>query len=214
MPRNRLVLRQITLSAGVLLACLPAWAVAGLLLGTGSAVLTVVAVVPMLAGLVVPVMVWFVGEDPLDRSGGWFVTITTVTIMFAVAVGAGVPGTYLELAGRRVPVVVTAGDDAAGDGYQFVEVTATDTGERLGRVRFFAGQDVRAGDRLVVVFDPLGRLPPGTGRPAPDRSGALHGLAAAGMLLLITSTVLRIRRDLRRYDFTGSRRPPGRPRPR
>ncbi|MEU4163659.1 hypothetical protein [Actinoplanes sp. NPDC026670] len=207
MPRNRLILRQISLSAGALAICLSAWGVAGFLAGSGSPVLTVVAVAPMLAGLIVPVLVWFVGEDPRDRRGGWFVAIGVVTLLFAVAAGAGVSGAYLELAGDRVPVVVTAGDDVSGDGYQLVEVSAASTGEDLGEVLFFADRDLRAGDRLVAVFDPLGWFPPATGQPSPARSRSTYALATVAALLLTALTALRIRRDVNRYDFTGSRRP-------
>ncbi|BEL04912.1 hypothetical protein Q0Z83_031030 [Actinoplanes sichuanensis] len=212
MPRNRLILRQISLSVGSLSICLSAWAAAGFLAGAGSTVLTVLAVVPMLAGLIVPVLVWFLGEDPRDRHGGWFVAIGAVTLLFAVAAGAGVTGAYLELAGDRVPVVVTAGDDVSGDGYQLVEVAAAATGEDLGEVLFFADRDLRAGDRMVAVFDPLGWFPPATARPSPPRLRYTYALTLTGAVLLTALTAARIRRDLNRYDFTGSRRPPTRTR--
>jgi hypothetical protein len=211
-PRNRLILRQICLSLGALLACLTAWVAVAALTGSGSTVLMFVAVLPMVAGLVVPVMVWFAGEDRLDRRPGWFTGIGVVTLLFAVAVGVGVSATYLDLAGRRVPVVVTAGDGVSRQGHQLVVVETAATGEDLGEVLFFADRDIRAGDRMVAVLDPLGWFPPEVGQPSPALHRCTYALAAAGALLLTVLTALRIRRDLRRYDFTGSRRPAGRSR--
>jgi hypothetical protein len=206
-PRNRLIVRQISLSLGALFVCLSAWAGVGVLTGSGSTALMAVAVLPMLAGLVVPVMVWFAGEDRRDRRPGWFAAIGVVTLLFAVAASVGVSATYLELAGRRVPVVVTAGDGVSREGYQLVAVEAAATGEDLGEVLFFAERDIRAGDRMIAVLDPLGWFPPDTGQPSPGLQRYVYGLAAVGTLLLAGLTALRIRRDLRRYDFTGSRRP-------
>jgi hypothetical protein len=206
-PRNRLILRQIVLSLGALFACLAAWVGVGVLTGSGSPTLMAVAVLPMVAGLVVPVMVWFTGEDRLDRRPAWFAVIGVVTLLFAVAASVGVSATYLELAGRRVPVVVTAGDDVSREGYQLVAVEAAATGEDLGEVLFFAERDIRAGDRMVAVIDPLGWFPPDIGQPSPVLQRYVYGLVAAGTVLLAAVTALRIRRDLRRYDFTGSRRP-------
>jgi hypothetical protein len=206
-PRNRLILRQMSLSLGALFACLSAWVGVGVLTGSGSTTLMTVAVLPMVAGLVVPVLVWFAGEDPRDRRPAWFAAIGAVTLLFAVATSAGVSATYLDLAGRRVPVVVTAGDDVSRDGYQLVVVESAATGEEMGEVLLFADRTIRAGDRTVAVIDPLGWFPPDTGRPAPALQRSTYALAAAGAALLAALTAVRIRRDLRRYDFTGSRRP-------
>ncbi|MFC4068499.1 hypothetical protein [Actinoplanes subglobosus] len=207
MPRNRLILRQILLSASSLFVCLSAWVLVGVLAGSGSRALIALSVVPMLAGLLLPVTVWFAGEDPRDRGAGWFAAIGLVTLLFAVAASFGVSATYLELAGHRVPVVVTAGDGAARDGYQLVAVRAVSTGEELGEVLFFAERDLRAGDRLVAMVDPLGWFPPGTAQPSPGRQRATETLAVAGSAMLVVLTAARVRRDLHRYDFTGSRRP-------
>jgi hypothetical protein len=209
-PRNRLILRQLSLSLAALFTCLAAWGTAAVLAGSGSTTLLVVAVLPMLAGLVAPVLVWFAGEDRLDRGAGWYTAIGVVTLLFAAAAGSGVPATYLNLAGQRVPVVVTAADKASADGYQRVAVSAAASGEDLGEVLLFAEHHLRAGDRMVTVVDPLGWFPPGAGQPPPMVLRSAYGLAAAGVVLLAASTALRIRRDLHRYDFTGSRRPPQR----
>jgi hypothetical protein len=206
-PRNRLILRQILLSVGSLSVCLSAWVLVGVLAGSGSRWLVVVSVVPMLAGLLLPVMVWFAGEDRRDRGVGWFAAIGLVTVLFAVTASLGVPAGYLELAGRRVPVVVTAGDGLSRDGYQLVAVETASTGEELGEVLFFADRDIRAGDRLVAMVDPLGWFPPDTAQPSPDLERTTDILAVAGSALLTVLTAMRVRRDLHRYDFTGSRRP-------
>ncbi|MEU8661172.1 hypothetical protein [Actinoplanes philippinensis] len=210
MPRNRLIQRQVLLSLAALSVCLSGWVTAGVLTGSGSTVLMFVAVAPMVAGLVVPLLVWFAGEDRLDRRPVWYAGIGVVTLLFAVAAGMGTPATYLDVAGRRVPVVVTAGDDAARDGYQLVVAETAAGGEDLGELLVFADHDLRAGDRLVAVIDPLGWFPPDAGQPSPVLLRWTYGLAAAAAVLLAALTGLRVRRDLNRYDFTGSRRPPQR----
>ncbi|WP_433797026.1 hypothetical protein [Actinoplanes sp. CA-252034] len=207
MPRNRLILRQVLLSLAAMFVCLSAWVTVGVLTGPGSTALTITAVPAMLLGLIAPVLLWFAGEDPLDRRPVWFTGISVVTLLFAIAASAGVASAYLDVAGRRVPVVVTAGDDTAHEGYQLVVARTTADGEDLGEVLVFADRDVRAGDRMVALIDPLGWFPPNAGQPSPQLLRYTYGLAAAGSMLLAVLTTLRIRRDLRRYDFTGSRRP-------
>jgi hypothetical protein len=51
---------------------------------------------------------------------------------------------------------------------------------------------------------------PGAAAPEPRLQRLAVLTAAAGLTLLAVLTALRVRRDLRRYDLTGSRRPPQR----
>ncbi|MEU4620537.1 hypothetical protein AB0G04_11240 [Actinoplanes sp. NPDC023801] len=69
---------------------------------------------------------------------------------------------------------------------------------------------IPAAQQLGTAGDPLGWFPPGTPPPAPrlQRLALLTG--AAGLTILAAATASRVRRDLRRYDLTGSRRPPQR----
>ncbi|PRX22665.1 hypothetical protein CLV67_104193 [Actinoplanes italicus] len=63
---------------------------------------------------------------------------------------------------------------------------------------------------LSAAGDTLGWFAPGTTAPPPRLQRLALLTAAAGLTLLALVTALRVRRDLRRYDLTGSRRPPQR----
>jgi hypothetical protein len=197
-PRNRLIRRQLALSLATLLVCLLAWAATSMLAGSGSYPLVALAGLPMLAGVPAPILLWFRGEDELDVTARWIAPLTAATVLLAVSALLGTPGAYLTASGGRATATVTA---AGGRGVTTAE-------QEVPRHR--PGHHIGAGDHAEVVRDPLGWFPPGTAAPAPGRQRLAVVTGAAGLALLAGLTALRVRRDLRRYDLTGSRRPPQR----
>jgi hypothetical protein len=197
-PRNRLIRRQVALTLATLLACLLPWSATGMLAGSGSPLTAATAALPVLIGAPAPIMLWFTGEDDLDITTTWITPVTVATLLLAVAATIGAPTAYLTTVTDRTPVTVTAVDGPH----------ITTTPHQPTHVP--AGHDIHPGDQLEIIHDPLGWFPPTATTPPPHRQRLAWLAGLTGLTLLAVVTALRVRRDLLRYDLTGSRRPPQR----
>ncbi|WP_405095764.1 hypothetical protein [Micromonospora sp. NBC_01412] len=208
MPRTRLVVRQILLTLGSLLTCFVAGGAAGALYSRGlNLIVVVLSTVFILLGLFGMGMVWFIGEDQMDVEPQWIVPMTIASICLLAVAPIGVGLAYLEVFGERVAVVIT--EDGSGEStpgtYQAVRVATVASGEDVGEMAYKSEHDLQVGDRLEALVDPRGWFLPDTMQSYPPLRNLGYGFTGTGLGLLLLMTVLRTRRDLRRYRLTGTR---------
>jgi hypothetical protein len=199
--RTRVILRPVALCFGALLVCLLPAAVAGMLYGRDEDLMLMAGpILWMFAVLGVPI-VWFSGED--DESAKWAVPLVIAALALVAPVTAETSSVYLRVFGDGVPVQVSVESAGRFGGGQQVGVTDLATGQDLGELDYEVVRDLRVGDRLVALRDPLGWLPLSSGRSL-NQTVFGYRTAAFGLALLVLLTALRIRRDLQLFARTGS----------